>query len=43
MISDSELSNIGKYSTGGLAIQDRSATTHLVGEYSQRDMLTPAR
>lgn len=42
-ISDAELTNISKYAASGLALQDRSATTHLVGEYSQRDMMTPAR
>jgi hypothetical protein len=43
VISDSELTNISKYTSGGLALQDRSATHHLMGEYSQRDLLTPAR
>lgn len=43
MISDNELANISKYAGGGLALRDLGATNYLVGEYSQRDLMTPAR
>ena len=43
MISDNELANISKYTEGGLVLRDLGATNYLVGEYSQRDLMTPAR
>ena len=43
VVSDSELATISKYAGGGLALKDEAATHHLVGEYSQRDLMTPAR
>lgn len=42
-MSEAELASINKYSTGGLSLQDKSATQYLIGDYSQRDLLTPAR
>ena len=42
MISENELSNISKFSKG-LALKDSGATQYLIGEYSQRDLLTPMR